>query len=446
MIAHTLVVCTSYKQFVDYQIQYKEKLISALEAVNLIKDNDMISAGFCAEEPFTFLSHLKFIKDKVKNVTVFAGLILGKYDYMYDPSYKGIIDSVSPFYGAHSRNAHKLGLSTVFPGHLHSIGRRWDSSHHINVFCCAATPMDKHGYFKTSLSCVIEKVFLDLADVIILEVNPNLPDVNGDTAIHITDVNYLMEVNTPIPVLPRSEISDEEKAIGMHVASLINDGDTIQLGIGSIPDAAAAAFIGKKDLGVHTEMITSTMADLIEAGVITGKRKNFYKGKVVGAFIFGDQKLYDLVDNNPAIVLMDSEFVNDPFEIAKNDNMVSINTSIAVDLTGQVASEGIGTMHYSGTGGQNDTSEGAIHAKNGRSIIALKSTAMNETVSCISACLPMGSVVTLSRNNIDYIITEYGIAKMKGMSVQERAEALIAIAHPKFRAQLRADAQTYQFL
>lgn len=430
----------------DYQSLYKEKKLTPREAVGLIKENDVISAGFCAEEPFTFLSHLKLIKDKVKNVKVFSGLTLGKYDFMYDPSYQGIIDCVSPFYGAHARNAHKLGLSTVFPGHLHNIARRWDSSHHINVFCCAATPMDKHGYFKTSLSCVIEKTYLDLADIVILEVNPNLPDVDGDTAVHITDIDYLIEVDTPVPVLPRSEVSEEEAAIGKYVASLIHDGDTIQLGIGSIPDAAAMAFKGKKDLGVHTEMITSTMADLIEEGVITGKRKNFYKGKVIGAFIFGDRKLYDFVDHNPAIVLMDSEFVNNPFMIAKNDNMVSINTGIAVDLTGQVASEAIGTVQYSGSGGQNDTSEGAIHSKNGRSIIALKSTAMGGTISAISACLPAGAIVTLSRNNVDYIITEYGIAKMKGMSVQERAEALIRIAHPKFREQLQSDAGKYRFL
>ncbi|MPN08513.1 Butanoate coenzyme A-transferase [bioreactor metagenome] len=242
------------------------------------------------------------------------------------------------------------------------------------------------------------------------------------------------------------EIGPEEKAIGEHVASLIHDGDTIQLGIGSIPDAAAMAFRGKKDLGVHTEMITSSVADLAEEGVINNKRKSYFKDRMLGTFIFGDEKLYRFVDRNPAIQLMDSEFVNNPFEIAKNDNMVSVNTSMAVDLTGQAASETIGTLQYSGSGGQNDTAEGAIHAKNGRSILALKSTAKNGTVSAVSACLPLGSVVTLSRNNVDYIITEFGIAKMKGMDVSERAQALIAIAHPDFREALTAEAKKYNFL
>jgi acyl-CoA hydrolase len=431
---------------VDYQKLYQEKKISPLEAVGLIRDNDIIASGFCGEEPFTFLSHLKAIKDNVKNVKVYTGLTLGKYDFLYDPSYKGHIDTVSPFYGPHNRNAHKLGLSSVIPGHLHSVTRRFESSHHIRVLCCGATPMDQFGYFKMSLSCVIEKTLLETVDLLILEVNPNFPDVCGDTIVHISDVDYLMEVNTPVPVLPRSIIGPEEQAIGAHVASLIHDGDTIQLGIGSIPDAAALAFKGKKDLGVHTEMITSTMADLVEEGVITNKRKSYYQGKMIGAFVFGDEKLYRFIDRNPSVLLMDSEFVNDPCEIAKNDNMVSVNTSMAVDLTGQVASEAIATMQYSGTGGQNDTAEGAIHAKNGRSIIALKSTARDGTVSAISACLTEGSIVTMSRNNIDYIVTEYGIARMKGMTVEERASALIGIAHPKFREQLLADAKKYQFL
>lgn len=414
--------------------------------MGLIEDNDIIAAGFCAAEPFTFLSQLQLLKDRVKNVKVFNGITLGKYDYLYNPEYKGIVESVCPFSGVHNRAANKLGLSTVFPGHLHNLTRRYESAHHMRVLCMAVSPMDRFGFFKLSMSCTFERTVLETADLVLLEVNPNLPDVSGDNLLHITDVDYLMEVNTPLPVLPRTQIGPEEKAIGEHVASLIRDGDTIQLGIGSIPDAAALAFRGKNNLGVHTEMLTSTVADLAREGVINNKRKSYYKDRMPCTFIFGDEKLYRFVDRNPAVMIMDSEFVNNPFEIAKNDNMVSINTSLAVDLTGQAASETVGTRQYSGSGGQNDTAEGAIHAKNGRSILALKSTAKQGTISAISACLPLGSVVTLSRNNVDYIITEYGIAKMKGMDVSERARALIGIAHPDFREQLAADATKYGFL
>ena len=430
----------------DYQEHYKRKLITPAEAVGLIRSGDMISAGFCGNEPFTFLSHLKDLKHKVTGVQTFTGLTLGKYDYMHDPSYRGIIDAISPFYSAQNRASHKLGQSTFFPGDLHNLPARWIEENPIRIFCCSATPMDRHGYFRLPLSQILERIYRQRAELVILEVNPNLPVVYGDTAVHISEIDYLIEGSTPVPQLPRPEIGPEEQAIGAHVATLVRDGDTIQLGIGSIPDAVAQAFGDKKELGIHTEMITSSMADLVELGVVTGMKKNLHKGKIIGSFIFGDQKLYDFVDGNPGVEIMSSAYVTDPQVVARNDNMVSINTGLAVDLTGQVASESIATVPHSGTGGQCDTAVGAIHAKNGRSIIALRSTAQKGKVSTISACLAPGTIVTLSRNSIDYIVTEYGVAQMRGRTVRQRAENLIAVAHPDFRQSLREDAVKYGFL
>ena len=430
----------------DYKSIYEKKKITADEAVAKVKSGDVIATSMCTMEPFTLLTALSKRKNELRNVKVYTVVTLGKYDFMYDPSYRGIIECESCFFTEHLRNGQKEGLVSLFPAHLHHNAYRWAAHNPITVFFGSVSAMDEHGYCRTSLSNAAEKYLAEQADLVIMEINPNMPMVGGDTEIHITDIDYVVEVNTPVPILPKGKLTEIEKTIGEHVATLVQDGDTIQLGIGGIPDAVAAAFMNKKDLGVHTEMITNAIADLVEAGVITGKKKSLHKGKIVGAFAWGDEKLYRMMHNNPSVMIMPGSYVNDPFVVAQNDNMMSINTALCVDLTGQVCSESIGTVQYSGSGGQNDTAEGAIHAKNGRSIIALKSTAKNGEVSTISAVLPLGSVVTLSRNNVDYIVTEYGIAQMKGRSVKERVENLIAIAHPKFRDQLWKDARKYRLI
>ncbi len=299
--------------------------------------------------------------------------------------------------------------------------------------------MDKHGYMRSSLTNMYERHYFDNADKIILEVNPNLPWIEGNSEIHISKVDRLVEVNTPIPTIGQATLTEEDISIGNYIGELINDGDTIQLGIGGIPDAIALALKDKKDLGIHTEMINSGMAKLMKEGVITNERKTFLKGKTVGAFAFGDQELYDNLDRNPSILILDSHFTNDLSIIARNDNMVSINTSLQVDLTGQVCSESIGTRHYSGTGGQTETAIGANLSKNGRSIIALKSTAKAGTISSITPVLSPGAIVTLSRNSVDYVVTEYGVAPMKGRSIRDRVSNLISIAHPNFREELRKE-------
>lgn len=426
----------------QFQELYESKKGTVADALAIISDGDYLVPGYCANEPFTILGQLHTLQDRedIHHIRVLYSLANGDYPF-FDKAYEQTFSMDSYFFGATNRRLYQEGRCSYIPVNLHEATKRKDSFDEPNVYIGSATPMDKHGYMRTSLGNMIDRNYMDKAEKIILEINPNLPLVNGDTEIHIRDVDRIVEVNTPIPTIPLSKIEKEDEAIGQYVASLVHDGDTIQLGIGSIPDAIALSLTDKKDLGIHTEMINSGMAVLMEKGVVTNKKKTLHRGKTVGTFAFGDQHLYDWLDQNPSILMLPAEYVNNPAVIAKNDNMVAINTAMQVDLTGQVSSEGIGSKHYSGSGGQTDMSQGANHAKNGRSIIALHATAKNGTISTIQPYLTPGSVVSLSRNCVDYIVTEYGIAALKGRSVRERVENLIAIAHPKFREELREAAQ-----
>ena len=427
----------------QYIEMYQQKLRSVEEAVSYIKSNSIISHSYCANEPVTLLSNLHTLKNKVDNIYVLRGLDMGTYPFCSDPQYQDVFTVDSMFFMEPDRVGNRNGIISHVPTHLHNMPSRCYAYKQPNVALISVSPMDEHGYLRTSLCAIAERELIENADLVIAEVNPNMPVVNGDTEVHIKDIDAIVEVNTPIPILPRGKITEKDKIIGEYVASLIHDGDTIQLGIGAIPDAIAGALLGKHDLGVHTEMITNSLVDLVEAGVVTGKKKSLHPGKIIGTFALGDKKLYDMMNNNPSVWLLRGTYVNDPWVIAQNDNMVSINSCISVDLTGQVNSESVGSVQYSGSGGQNDTAFGAIHARNGRSIIAMHSTAKNDTISTIVPVLSPGSIVTLSRNNVDYIITEYGIAPMKGRSIRERVKNLIRIAHPDFRDELRDEAQKY---
>lgn len=298
-----------------------------------------------------------------------------------------------------------------------------------------------------SLSNVCETQFIEKAKLVILEINENFPRTFGDNEIHIDDVDYLVKADYQPPYLPETEPNEKDLKIGRLIAEHIQDGDTIQLGIGGIPNADAACLKDKKDLGIHTEMMTTGMLDLIEQGVVTGKKKSLHRGKVVFSFALGSQRLYDYLDDNPSVIVGSGAYVTDPYVISQNDNMISINTAIEVDLTGQVCSESIGHTQFSGTGGQFTTAVGAQMSKNGRSIIALYSsfTTKNEQgerveMSKIVPFLKLGSIVTLTRTSVDMVATEYGIVSLEGTNIKERVERLISIAHPDFRDQLRAEA------
>jgi acyl-CoA hydrolase len=286
------------------------------------------------------------------------------------------------------------------------------------------------------------------AKIVVFEINPNFPRTHGDMEVHVSDVDYLVNANYPAPTIPNIEPNEKDSQIGKLIAQQIHDGDTIQLGIGGIPNAVAKALVGKKDLGIHTEMFTSNMVSLIKEGVITGKKKTLHPGKHVCCFALGTQELYDYIDDNPSVMILPGSYVNDPAVMAFNDNQVSINSTLEIDLTGQCASESIGTQQFSGTGGQSDTAIGAQNAKNGRAFMALYSTAMvrnpetgeKEEVSKIVVTLKPGAAVSLSRNDVDYVVTEYGMVWLRGTNIRERAKLLISIAHPKFRDALRQEA------
>ncbi len=330
-----------------------------------------------------------------------------------------------------------IGTVTYIPNNLHLAGTDKLQNDKPDIYWGIASPMDKHGYLTLSLSVVYEKEMVENVDKIVLEVNPNAPRTYGDTQIHISEVDHIIEVDYPIPTIMNATPTKEDELIAGHIADLIDDGATLQLGIGGIPNAVASFLEHKHDLGIHTEMLTQGMIELLNKGVITNKKKTLWPGKMVCTFGLGEKSMYDFVDDNPGILFLRGKYVNDPYVIAQNDKMVSINTALMVDLTGQVASESIGFKHYSGTGGQLDTHRGASMAKDGKGIIALHSTAKDGKISKIVPFLPEGTGVTVPRQDVDWIVTEYGAVHLKGKSLRERARLLISIADPAFREELK---------
>lgn len=422
---------------------YKQKHISIEQAVDLVKSNQKICTAMAASEPQGLLAGLARRKDELENVTLVSCLAMGDYEVL-KPEMKGRFLNETWFYGPGDRANHGHGNVTYIPNNLHEAGKKKLANDKINVFWGTATPMDSRGFFSLSLGLTYEKMMVEEADLVILEINENMPWTLGDTHVHISEIDYVVENTVPLIQLPVVEPSPEDKLIGNYIAEMIEDGSTLQLGIGGIPNAIAQSLMGKKDLGIHTEMFTDGMVDLFNAGVVTGRRKSIWKGKMVGTFALGTQKLYDFIHNNLAVEFQQGNIVNDPCVIGQNHKMVSINTALQVDLTGQVCSEAIGNRHYSGTGGQADTHRGAQRSPGGKGIISLRSTVKGGSLSTIVAQLPAGAKVTLGRNDIDYVVTEYGIAHLKGRSVRERVEAMINIAHPDFRADLRAEANKIQ--
>jgi acyl-CoA hydrolase len=305
-----------------------------------------------------------------------------------------------------------------------------------------------------SLSATYEVDMLEQADIVILEVNEKFPRTFGDTIIQLDQVDYIIEADYDVPEIPIPPTSEKDKKIAEYIAEYLENGNTLQLGIGGIPNAVGSALTHLKDIGIHTEMITAGMADLFEAGVITGRRKSLMNGKMIAAFALGNKKLYDFLHDNPGVSIMRGKWVNDPFVIGQNYKQVSINTSVEVDLTGQVCSESIGTRQISGTGGQADTAIGAQRSAGGKSFIALYSTANikdpatgeKKPASKIVPTLKQGAAVTLHRSNVDYVVTENGCVRLKGLSIRERAKKLISIAHKDFQDELLEEAKKLKFI
>ncbi|MFP4267208.1 MAG: acetyl-CoA hydrolase/transferase family protein [Spirochaetaceae bacterium] len=434
----------------NWNEHYRSRLVTMEEAVSHIKTEDDIIVGQCASEPQGLMSHIHLVREKVENVRVFSVLTLQPYDFYMKPEMKGHFELASWFHAPGSRKALKEGLDTVtyVPNMLHRAAMDRIQARRPNIFFGTCTPPDSKGFVSLSLGITYEKDILEAAEIVVLEVNENLPRTYGDTHVHVDDVDFFVENHQEPPTLPVAEPSDTDQSIGNYVAELVDNGATIQLGIGNIPNAAALALQGKKDLGVHTEMAVDSMVDLYEQGVITNKKKSLFRDKFVCTFAFGSKKLYEWLDDNMAVEFQRGSWVNDPAVVRQNSKMVSLNTCLMVDMTGQVASESIGTTQYSGTGGQTDTAVGAKEGYDGlgKSIIACHSTAKGGTISTIKPTLPEGTAVTLHRSHVDHIVTEYGIAYMRGRTVRERTRNLIAVAHPDFREELTEEAKRLGYI
>ena len=421
--------------------EYRKKRIGIDEALKNVKSNTKIVTSMAAMEAQGLLRNLHRVEN-VENVAVATCLNIGEYPFFTHKEYEGRFLNESWFHSVGARKAVSSGLRTVtyIPNNLHNAGMERIMANRPDIFWGVASPMDKNGYMTVSLSTVYERDMVERAKMVIMEVNEKAPKTHGDTHVHISEVDYVIENNFDIPELPDSEPSETEMEIAGHISSLVDDGSTLQIGIGGIPNAVARLMEDKHDLGIHTEMFTESMIHLFEKGSITNRRKTLWPGKFIATFALGTREMYSFIEDNPGVLLLRGSYVNDPYVVAQNYNMVSINTAITLDLTGQVCSEAIGTRHYSGTGGQLDTHRGASMARGGKGIIALRSTAKNGTVSTIVPLLPLGSPVTVPRQDIDYVVTEFGVAHLKGLNVFQRVEALLNISHPDFRAELRKQA------
>ncbi|MDY4784930.1 acetyl-CoA hydrolase/transferase C-terminal domain-containing protein [Pygmaiobacter massiliensis] len=439
----------------SFELMYSEKLKTPEQALELIQDGDYMFSAQAGGEPAAILSHLQHLKKTgVKNTTLNTCLPLQYYEAFKDPEMQGVMSHNGWFFSAALRDAHTKKMVSAIPQSSTSVLRKvMDRVRYEKrrpVVLATVSPMDFHGYMSLSVSAIYERDLINQGALAIVEVNPNFPRTFGDTQVHISEVAAVVESDRPIPISKLAAYTDVDAAIGKLIASLVEDGSTIQLGIGNIPNAVAAELKSKKHLGIHTEMFTETMVDLIECGAVDNSCKGLLDGYSVCSFTMGSQRLYDYVNNNPSVLFKSCTFTNDPYTIGKNNKFVSINATLEVDLTGQCASETVGYQQWSGTGGQSETVQGAQMSKGGKSIIAMHATYKAKDAdgkevlrSKIVPFLHEGATVTTSRNDVDYVVTEYGIAWLRGRNVAERAEALIQIAHPDFREELRAQAQQY---
>ncbi len=425
----------------NYQDEYQRKLVSVEAALDNIKSHHEVVTALAASEPVSILSQLHTIKDRVENVSVVNAMMRGTYEFFSNPEMKGHFILNSWFYSDGPRAAHELETVSYVPMQLHQFTMKRLAYRKPNIFIGSVSPMDKHGFFSLSLCTVMEKDFIENADLVIMEVNPRLPRTHGDTQVHISEIDYLVETDHEIPIITMPPLREKDHLIGQYAADLVEDGSTIQIGFGSIPGAIAHSLSYKKDLGVHSEMLTDSILDLYEAGAITNRRKTLWKDKFVADVALGTQRLYDWLDDNMAVEFQRGTVVNDPAIIARNYRMVSVNSALQMDLTGQCCAESIGSKLFSGTGGHKEFINGALGSPGGKSILAFYSTAKKDTVSKIVPWFEPGTVVTTSRVDVDYVVTEYGVACLRGRSIRERVQELINIAHPNFRDYLHSEAR-----
>ena len=430
----------------DWREDWALKVCTADEAVRMLAPDQPILLGSGAAEPAKLVEALVAAAPRFERAQLFHILTLGPAPYV-KPELAKHFRHTAFFIGANVRAAVQQGRADFMPIFLSEIPRLMRGGRlPIDAALVQVSPPDSHGYVSLGVSVDVVRAAVDTARLVIAEVNPRMPRTAGDSFVHVSRLARLVPVDAPLPQLKGEPGSDADRQIGRNVASLVPDGATIQVGIGRIPNAVLASLRDKHDLGVHTEMLSDGVMELEQAGVITGRKKTFLPGKMVTSFVMGTEKLYRWVNDHPAIEMRPSEFTNDPFVIARNDGMISINTALAVDLTGQVAADTLNGRLYSGIGGQVDFVRGASRAKDGKAIIALPATAKEGTVSRIQSTFESGAAVVTSRGDVHYVVTEFGVADLWGKTVRERAEALIAIAHPDFRSGLRAEARAQRYL
>lgn len=377
---------------------------------------------------------------KLMNITQHSLLDTDLFPFFRE-EFAGMYKGVSWFSYANARKAVNSGIADVMPAYYRDFPELFEEYVKPEVYIGVVSPMDNHGYFSTGCDSSVSMGILANAKKILLEVNPNMPRSLSSPQIHISQVTALWENDAPLFVLPPTKIDEISTQIGNYIADEIPNGATLQLGIGAIPDAVGMALQDKQHLGIHTEMLTDSMITLIECGAVDNSAKPIHTGKTVATFALGSRRMYDYIDDNPMVELLPVNYVNDPYIIARHPNFMSINAALEVDFYGQVCAESIGTRHISGTGGQSDYVRGAIQSRGGKSFIAFASTAKAETVSRIMPTLRPGSLISTSKNDVDHIVTEYGIAKLRGKTLSQRTKALIGIAHPKFRDMLTFEAK-----
>ena len=420
---------------------YASKVTTYEEAVKNIKSGDVVTIAHAVGEPVKLVDAMVdyAVAADLHDITIHQMVAMGHGKYA-QPGMEKHFNVDPTFLGGATREVVNSGRGNFTPCFFYQVPDLWVNEIPSDALLVTLSTPDANGFCSFGVSCDYTKPIAECPKTKVIAVcNPNRPRAMGDNFIHVDDIDVIIEDNDPIIELGLPKIGDTEKKIGENVATLIHDGDCLQLGIGAIPDAVLTFLDNKKDLGIHSEMISDGVVNLFEKGVVNCKAKNFNKDKMVIAFLMGTKRLYDFADNNPAVMMMPVDYVNHPVIIGKNDNMVSVNSCMQVDLQGQVCSEAMGLKQFSGIGGQIDFIRGAAFSKGGRAILAFPATAKGGTISKIVPFLTEGAPVTTSRTDVDYIVTEYGIAKMKGRNLRERARQLINVAAPQFRDDLAVE-------
>jgi acyl-CoA hydrolase len=425
---------------------YQKKRCSAEDAIGQVHNGDFVIVPTGVGEPPTLLTALSEQRRRFHDVKVAQILAVRKYDYI-DPETVDHVRHVAFFFGGASRTGGQAGWIDFIPSYFSEMpGMIERGQIPADVVFSMASTMDQHGYFSLSLGADYTMAAVARARAVVLEVNPNVPFAYGNCHVHISQVTALIESSEPVLEVGLPKIGPVQEAIGKYVADMIDDGSTLQIGYGGIPDAVVMQLTAKHDLGIHTEMIGDGILTLIESGAVTNRKKTFMPGKMVATFALGSKKLYQFMERNPALEIHPVDFTNDPYIAAQNDKLIAINATLQIDLLGQCGSESLGHLPYSGSGGQVDFVRAANRSRGGKAFIVLPSTARDDSITRIVPTLTPGTHVTTGKNDINYVVTEFGVAQLRGKTAKQRAQELIAIAHPDFRAELSAAARQMHLL